>query len=72
MNYKFFLANGLGAAWKAASKKAVAGMALIALAKDAELKSLLIQLLRPGLFNGEIAFMRSMLRLTRFITARMK
>lgn len=35
------LANGLGETWKSASKEAAAGMALVALAKNAELGSFL-------------------------------
>ena len=37
----FLLANGLGDTWKAASKEVAAGMVLIALAKNAELKQCL-------------------------------
>lgn len=41
MDCIFLLANGLGETWKSASKEAAAGMVLIALAKNAELKSYL-------------------------------
>ena len=36
-----FLANGLGETWRSASKEAAAGVVLIALAKNAELKNFL-------------------------------
>ena len=41
MDCIYLLANGLGETWKSASKEAAAGMVLIALAKNAELKSYL-------------------------------
>ena len=37
----FFLANDLGETWKSVSKEAAAGMVLVALAKNAELKHFL-------------------------------
>lgn len=41
MDCIFFLANGLGETWRSASKEVAAGMVLIALAKNAELKNFL-------------------------------
>lgn len=45
MDCIYFLTNGLGEPWKSASKEAVAAMALIALAKNTELKNSLNTLL---------------------------
>jgi len=41
MDCIYLLANGLGETWKKASKEAAAGMVLVALAKNIELKSYL-------------------------------
>ena len=41
MDCILFLANGLGETWKSASKEAAAGMVLVVLAKNAELKNFL-------------------------------
>ena len=37
----FFLANGLGETWKSVTQEAVAGMVMVALTKNTELKNLL-------------------------------